>query len=147
MFHEDFTANSLQYWRKKFRQNKIELTAGSPNLQNGIYREYNTPMPLMLCYKMVAYAVGDRGRVNQILHKHVKHIGKKRAYGKGRVINVEVDIVDYDYSLYRNGAATRFLPHESGSRKCRVRPPYWNNIGKVACCEIGDILKSGVKII
>jgi len=140
LFPEDVTAESIQFWRKKFRQNRIELTEGSPNLQNGIYREYNTPIPLLLCHKLVAYAVGDRGRVNQILRKHIKYIGKKRAYGKGRVISVETEIIGNDYSMYKDGVSTRFLPSENASRRCRIRPPYWSNWRKVNCCEIGDLI-------
>lgn len=138
LFPEGETAESLQYWRKKFRQNRIELTQGTPNLQNGIYREYNSPLPLLHCHKMIAYAVGDRGRVNQILRKHIKYLGKKSAYGKGRVISVSVEIFGTDYSLTKDGKAMRYLPYDNGIRKCRVRPPYWNSYGSVNCCEIGD---------
>jgi len=136
LFPEGDSAESLQYWRKKFRQNKIEVTRGSPNLQNGIYREYNTPLPLLLCHKMVAYAVGDRGRVDLILRKHIKYLGKKNAYGKGKVLSVETGIVDYDWSMYRDGNPMRFLPDANGIREVRVRPPYWNNCGRVICGEI-----------
>jgi CRISPR type IV-associated protein Csf3 len=87
---------------------------------------------------MIAYAVGDRGRVNQILRKHIKFLGKKRAYGKGRIVGVETEIVDYDYSMFKDNFAMRFLPKEDGSRQCRVRPPYWNIWDRVNCCEIGD---------
>jgi CRISPR type IV-associated protein Csf3 len=136
LFPEGMTAESLQYWRKKFRQNKIEITRGSPNLQNGVYREYNTPLPLLLCHKMVAYAVGDKKTVRQLLQRHVKYIGKKNAYGKGKVISVECEIVDYDWSMIKDGEPTRWLPDKNGTRDVRVRPPYWNNVDKVKCLEI-----------
>ena len=140
LFPEGETGESLQFWRKKFRQNKIEVTKGSPNLQNGIYREYNSPLPLLLATKMVAYAVGDRGRVHQILRKHIRFLGKKSAYGKGRVLQVDVDVIPNDYSLTKDGAAMRFLPHADGLRQVRVRPPYWSNYERVACAEIGEII-------
>lgn len=138
LFPEGDTAESLQFWRKKFRQNRIELTKGSSNLQNGVYREYNTPLPLCLTRSMVAYALGDRGRVHQILRKHVRYLGKKNAYGKGRVINIDVEIIDTDYSLTKDGKAMRFLPDDNGIRRVRMRPPYWNGFEKTESCEIGD---------
>lgn len=138
LFPEGVTAEGLQFWRKKFRQNRIELSVGSPNLQNGIYREYNNPLPLLLTTKMVAYALGDRGRVHQILRKHIKYLGKKAAYGKGRVISVDVEVIEQDFSLIIAGKAVRFLPDPDGIRKVRCRPPYWNNYGATNCCEIGD---------
>ena len=139
LFPDGETAESLQYWRKKFRQNRIELTSGSPNLQNGIYREYNQPLPLLLCHQMIAFAVGDRGRVHQILRKHVKYLGKKNAYGKGRIVSVNVEVIENDYSTIRDGKAMRWLPKEDGTRKIRMRPPYWNNVAKINSCEVGEI--------
>jgi hypothetical protein len=136
LFPEGATAESLQYWRKRFRQSRVEITRGSPNLQNGTYREYNTPLPLLLCHRMVAYAVGDRGRVDQVLRKHIKYLGKKNAYGKGKVLLVETEIIDCDWSMYRDGKVMRFLPAENGTRFVRIRPPYWNNCGRVLCGEI-----------
>jgi CRISPR type IV-associated protein Csf3 len=136
LFPEGVTADSLQYWRKRFRQSRIELTQGSPNLQNGVYREYNVPLPLLLCHKMVAYAVGDRGRIDQILRKHIKYLGKKNAYGKGKVLSVSTEVVDFDYSMWYNGNPMRWLPDDNGIRKVRVRPPYWNNCDRVLCGEI-----------
>ncbi len=138
LFPDGETAEGLQFWRKRFRQGKIELTQGSPNLQMGIYREYNNPLPLLLATKMIAYAVGDRGRVQQVLQKHIRYLGKKAAYGKGKIISIEVEIIDQDYSLVKDGRAMRFLPYENGVRQVRVRPPYWNNFEKINCCEIGD---------
>lgn len=136
LFPEGVTAESLQYWRKRFRQSRIEITSGSPNLQNGTYREYNTPLPLLLCHRMVAYAVGDRGRVDQVLRKHIKYLGKKNAYGKGKVLSVETEVVDYEWSMYKDGKPMRFLPNNEGIRMVRPRPPYWNNCGRVLCGEI-----------
>ncbi len=138
LFPEGEIGESLQFWRKKFRQNKIELTRGSPNLQNGIYREYNHPLPLLLTKKMIAYAVGDRGRVHQILKKHIRYLGKKAAYGRGRVLSVDVNIIDNDYSLTKDGKTMRYLPYDRGIRLVRIRPPYWSNYDRILCAEIGS---------
>lgn len=50
---------------------------------------------------------------------------------------VRVEWCDKDWSLVRDGKAQRWLPDPSGSRVARTRPPYWNRIGAVPCCEIG----------
>lgn len=144
LFPDGDTAESLQFWRKKFRQSRIELTKGSPSLINGIYREYNVPLPLLLCRQMIAFAVGDHRRVHQILRKNVKYLGKKRVYGKGKVVDIAVDTIEQDNSLIRDGIAMRFLPSNTGARMVRPRPPYWNNCGKVTCCEVGEPVSSTV---
>ena len=35
---------AIQYWRKRFREQRAELTKGSPNLTNGIYRNWSMPL-------------------------------------------------------------------------------------------------------
>jgi len=131
-------AESLQFWRKRFRQSRIEWCKGNPNIKNGIYRDYNVPMPLLLSHKMVAFALGGRKRIAHILRKQVRYIGKKKAHGKGRVVGIEVDEIDKDLSLVYQGKAQRYLPSDDGLRLVRPRPPYWNNIGRVPCCNVGD---------
>lgn len=131
------TAESLQYWRKRIRESHLDLTSGSPNRTNGIYRDWQMPMPLTLTKKMVAYAVGDRGRVHQILRRRVKYIGKKASIGKGRVVGVDCEVIDNDWSLVKGGVTMRWMPQTGGTRIVRPRPPYWNVVGRVECCEIG----------
>lgn len=138
LFPVDAGGETLRYWRKKFRQNRIELTEGSPNLQNGVYREYNTPVPLLLVPQMIAYASGNCKEVKRLLKKHIKSLGKKRAYGYGKVVNVECEETPEDWSLTANGVAMRWLPSPEGTRLVRPRPPYWNGVGVVNCKEIGD---------
>jgi hypothetical protein len=128
---------TLQFWRSRFRESRIEMTAGSPNRTNGIYRDWQMPMPLTLTDKLVAYAVGDRSTIHKILRRGVKYVGKKASIGKGRVIGIDVEWVDVDWSMKdSDGRATRWLPDENGSRMVRPRPPYWNNWGKVRCKDL-----------
>jgi CRISPR type IV-associated protein Csf3 len=132
------TAESLQFWRKRFRQNRVELTSGSPNLTNGCYRDWNMPIPLLLTPRMVAYAVGNVGRVRRELRRSIKYLGKKRAHGRGAVVGIDVEEIDRDYSLVGpNGETMRYMPTPGAVRLIRPRPPYWSSVGCVPCCEIG----------
>ena len=128
----------LQFWRKRFRQNRAELSTGAPVLENGTYRDWNTPMPLMLCPKMIAYASGNRKRTLAALKRNVRYIGKKRAYGMGRVASIEAEEVESDWSLVKDGQSMRWLPDESGTRLVRPAPPYWNRHQRIKCCEVGS---------
>lgn len=138
LFPEGVSAESLQFWRKRFRESRIEFTAGSPNRTNGTYRDWQMPMPLLLCPRMVAYAHGDRSTVQKVLRRGVKYIGKKSAMGKGRVIGIDVEWIEEDCSLVKDGRAMRWLPENGGVRLVRPRPPYWNKVGTVYCCEAGQ---------
>lgn len=138
LFPEGDTAEGLEYWRQRCRQHRIELTTGSPNLTNGPYREWNMPLPLLLSHRMVAYAVGDIHRVRRELRRSIKYLGKKRAHGRGAITAIDVDRAAEDWSLVYGEKTTRWLPTPGGRRLVRPRPPYWNIVGRVPCCEIGD---------
>lgn len=140
LFPEGETASSLRFLRKKFRSSRVELAGGSPNLQNGTYREYNLPVTLLLTPRMVAYASGNRKEIKKALRKNIFALGKKRAYGYGRVIHIECEEIPDDYSLIKDGRAMRWLPDPRGTRWVRPQPPYWNNTGKVRCLEVGSIV-------
>lgn len=137
LFIEGEFFETIQYWRKKFRQNRVEITKGSPNLTMGAYREYNMPMPLLLCSKLIAYCVGDKDKITEAL-KYIKYIGKKTANGKGKVISIDVEEVETDYSLVKDNKAMRWLPKDKGIRLVRPRPPYWNISNRVYCCDVGE---------
>lgn len=137
LFPEGETAETFTHWRKRFRVGRVELTRGSPNLANGVYRDWNMPLPLLLAHKMVAYAVGDRRDLLKLLRR-VPALGKKRAHGHGRITGVEIERIKADYSLVMDGRAMRWLPDPRGVRLVRPRPPYWHPHGRVNCLEIGD---------
>lgn len=139
------TAESVQHWRKRFRQSRVQMTSGSPNLTMATWRDWNMPMPLLLCHEMEAFCVGDRRVIRHELVRGIRHLGKKRSMGKGVVNDVIVEHVEEDFSMLRDGCAMRWLPDPDGSRLCRPRPPYWNNVGRVPMCEVGDAyaLESG----
>lgn len=140
LFPDGETAESLVYWRKRLRQNRIELTEGSPNTTNGIYRDWNMPLPLLLCRSMAAYCVTDRSGRHDIRRQleKIRWLGKKRGHGHGRIVGITMEKCDEDYSTHRDGKLTRWMPSEDGSRLVRPRPPYWNNYGRVKCAEIGE---------
>jgi len=142
LFPDGPQAEGLTYWRKRFRESRADMIASaSPNLEHHTYRRWNTPLPLLLSHRMVGYAVGDRRSIRKELRR-LDYLGKKRAHGHGRVVGVDVDAIDEDWSLVKDGASMRWLPRENGSRLVRPRPPYWNIVGRVPCCEVGDFVET-----
>jgi len=132
------TGESVWYWRKRFRQSRCEIATGSPNLTNGTYRDWQMPMPLLLCRRMVAYAAGSGKEIRRVLKKEIRYLGKKRAHGHGKIISIDVEPQDEDMSLVSSGRAMRWIPDPNGQRMVRPIPPYWHPHGAIRCCEIGD---------
>lgn len=133
LFPDGETRESLQFWRRRMRQNRIELAAGSPNTTNGPYRDWNSPIPLILCQKMVAYAFGEASKIRMNLRRSIKNLGKKRAYGRGAVTDIEVIEIEEDYSITKDNVFMRYWPDEHGCVDIRPRPPYWSKHGRVPC--------------
>lgn len=143
LFPDSESAESIQYIRKRFRLGRADLADGSPNLQGGPYREHNLPIPLLLTPRLVGWALGDRGRVEQLLRRNIHYVGKCRAAGKGKIVSVRTEWCDKDWSLVRDGRAQRWLPDANGHRTARPRPPYWNRVGAIPLCEVGDEYRIG----
>lgn len=129
---------TTRFWRKKLRKDRLHLTTGNPNTKQHIYRDYNVPFSLLLVNKMIAYASGNRKEVKKLFKKHIKSLGKKKAYGYGKIVSIETEETEKNFSFIKDGEAMRFLPSESGYRLSRIAPPYWNSIDRIKCCEIGD---------
>jgi len=137
LFPDKIQGESLQYWRKRFRQNRIEMIRKNVETTMGTYRDYNVPMPLIICREMVGYAVGDRDIVEKEFKK-IKHLGSKRAYGKGAIVDLEINEIKEDWSIKKDGRYMRFISNENGDRYGRIRPPYWNNNKRILTNFIGD---------
>lgn len=140
------TGEAIWYWRKRFRQARCELTSGAPNLTNGTYRDWQMPLPLLMCRKLVGYAHGKRKEIRKALNE-LRYIGKKRAHGHGKVLLWDVEEAPDDYSLTMDGRAMRWLPDPDGIREVRAQPPYWHSHGRVRCCDVGDRINTAAEDI
>lgn len=138
LFFPENSPETLRFWRKKFRQNRLHLTTGSPNLTNGVYREYNMPVPLSLIPHLYCYGSGNLKALKSLLKRNIKSLGKKRAYGYGRITDITAEEIPEDWSHIADGIAMRWLPHPDGTRLVRCAPPYWNAVDRVKCCEVGE---------
>lgn len=132
---DDMDHQTILFWRKRFRQSKAELTIGSPNLTNATYRDWQSPLPLLLTHKLTAYASGSRCDCKKLL-KEVKYLGRKRAHGYGKIIGIDFDEMEEDRSVYWEGKNMRWVPNKDGTRLVRPRPPYWHPFGAVQCLDV-----------
>jgi hypothetical protein len=137
LFPDHVNNETLQFFRRKFNDDRIMITEGSCNLQGGYYKLRNLPESLILINKLAAYCRGDKVEIEKLL-KHIKYLGKRRNVGKGKIINIEIKEIENDFSLIKDGCAIRYLPYNNGIRLVRIRPPYWHRHDRINCCNIGD---------
>jgi len=141
LFPAEGEAYGERHIRKRFRDGYAGgIARQNPNTKCGIYRNYDIPLPAILSSKMVAYAFGVRKRVQHVLKKQIKSLGKKRAYGYGKIVDITTEVIPEDLSITKDGIAQRYLPNEKGTKLVRPRPPYWNCTGRVKCLNVGDAI-------
>ena len=127
----------VRFFRKKFNTANISEARGNVTLASGTFRDHNDPIKVLHIPEVIAYTFGNCHRLEQVV-KRIPAIGVKRHRGLGRVEGVTVEKISDDKSLVSDGVAMRWLPDENGLRKVRTKPPYWNLIDRVQCCEIGE---------
>lgn len=135
-------AEQLLSIRKRFRERRIELTQGTVNIKSGQYKNWNIEMPMLLTPQLYGYFVyladAPLSKFKRDCIRAIKWIGKKRAEGRGCITSLEIEEIEADYSLVKDGRAMRYLPDKNGWREVRMMPPYWNNHDRVRSCEIGE---------
>lgn len=139
--------DTMFYWRKKTEIDRAFLSGENRHQRVGSTKEYNMPVPQLAVAKLVGYMVTTQkpSAIRSLLTRNISFVGKKGSIGQGMVRRdengkpmIDVEVVDYDWSLVRDGVAMRYLPVADGARICRVRPPYWNPYEAIPVCEVGD---------
>jgi len=126
---------ALHYRRKRTNIDRVELTQGRIILDGLKMGNRNNPMPLVLCTEIIGYAAGDKEGVQELC-RGVRNIGKDFARGKGRVNSFEIEEIEQNFSLWKDGKAMRYLPKKDGTRIGRIRPPYYNVNSMVKSCFV-----------
>ena len=93
----------------------------------------------VLVENVVYYVRGDIEKVEKLL-KRLKFLGKKSSLGWGKINQIEVKEIEYDYSIVKDGKLMRNIPVNNSfglKEDCvalfRLTHPYWYSEGKVEC--------------
>ena len=125
------------FWQKKFNERDADFCNGVPNTENATYCNRLKSFPVFLIWEMEAFAMVPSITKISIL-KRFKYLGKKHHEGYGRVIGVDIEPCDKNYSVVRGGIAMRWIPHASGTHFLRPRPPYWSLQDRTQCIAPGE---------
>ncbi len=116
-----------------------KATGPANNPSRGGFRSYYETRNLLSTDYLIFHAVGNKSEVNRLLTQ-LKGIGKKTAIGYGKIVNVEVEEIKEDYSLFTpNQKPARNLPAEDFPNTkaqivaSRAVPPYWSKRYLIVC--------------
>ncbi len=108
---------------------------------SGFFRDYMMKMIYIPAKVVFFYVNGNKTEIEQLL-QHVVSLGKKTAYGFGRVKSLCVEEIETDYSLVKNGLAmrpipTRILLKTETKVMLAYKPPYWDKCNVELCAFPG----------
>lgn len=116
---------------------------------SGHYRDYRMRMICIPANSITFYANGSIHELTRLL-QHVFYLGKKMAYGFGRVKSLHITKQDQDYSVVKKGKAMRPIPvtltkYVETTTMLAYKPPYWDkgNVGLCAFPRTKVTLKNG----
>jgi len=148
----DVKGRDTQYWNKRFDTQaglsdhidfggKVEKIL----IEQGRYKAYHMPLPTLVCDRVTWYAYGDIDKVADLL-TGIASIGKKRNYGNGNLLRVEVTPMAEDWSEWCNNKLMRPLPRQLGSgvkwelfdmQHTAFRAPQWHPGNQEMCVTRG----------
>lgn len=107
------------HWNKRFDSQFADAIdfkdrRGKVVIGSGQYKAYHMPIFYRATKTITWYCVGDGRRIAELLST-VTHIGKKAAQGWGRVIRWEIEPIQDDFSIWKEGELMRGIPAEEAT--------------------------------
>ena len=115
------------------------------NSSEGHTKSYDLPLRIVETPRIDWFCVGNPDEILSLLAR-CQNLGKKRSQGKGQVYKWEINEIDEDWSLYRNGKLTRPFPLELVDdpmgydfMRWGWNPPVWLLSNQVTCLMPNNI--------
>lgn len=135
--------DGLDAWSKRFdatlaymvdfrgRRGRVDTSAGA-------YKGYRMPVYYRAALWVEWYCVGSEDAVSDIA-KMITHLGKKTDQGWGRVMRWDIETIQEDWSIWRDGRLMRGIPIYHWPRRMGtpvigiygIRPSYWDKRNQV----------------
>lgn len=120
-----------EYWHKRYPTDRAEFgTKMNATTTAGRWKEYRVPMQCYLVDRFMAAAIGKADEIMRLL-EGVTHIGRKTAYGYGRVAKWEIvnAEMDEDSILAQKAVPVEYFATSDPNRILRLATgwtsPYW----------------------
>ena len=111
---------------------------------SGFFRDYMMRMIYIPAKTVYFFVNGDKPEIFRLL-KSVVYLGKKTAYGYGRVKSIHIESTDGDYSIIKDSKAMRPIPirmlrDAEVKAMLAYKPPYWDKHSVELCAFPGSIV-------
>lgn len=148
--HREFVSHWSKRWASKYddlvreekrKKHRVDIGAGH-------FKGYRMPVVLKAVNKIKFYARGDKNKIEHLLNSYLFFIGKKRSQGYGEIKNIDIKVIEQDYSLCKDNEIMRPIPVKYAEeyaemlmkkqiyinmKEHAVIPPYWRNDNRESC--------------
>lgn len=122
-----------------------KITQAIENPTSGRYKGFVIDNELLSTDEVVIYACGDFDVISDILGE-VRFIGKKASLGWGKIKTINIEEIDEDYSMIKDGVLMRQLPDidlfkisNVGKVIMPLSHPYWKTTRDISLIDVGAI--------
>lgn len=112
-------------------------------IEQGRYKAYHMPLPLLVCDRVVWYAYGEMEAIADLL-TGIASIGKKRTSGNGSILRISIKPMGQDWSEWRDGTLMRPIPGPLAQhitpldiQHIAFRAPQWHSANQCMCVTKG----------
>ena len=104
---------------------------------SGFFRDYMMRMIYIPAKTVYFFVNGNKPEISRLL-KSMVYLGKKTAYGYGRVKSIHIESTDRDYSIIKDSKAMRPIPirmlrDAEVKAMLAYKPPYWDKHSVELC--------------
>jgi len=114
------------------------------NRRSDRYKKHIQNFELIYTEKIQYYACGDFDIIKTLL-SNLNYIGKKASLGWGKILKIEIEEIENDYSLFKHNKAMRHLPNIKKYQNATMyaaniplTPPYWKQTNDLALVQIDE---------
>jgi CRISPR type IV-associated protein Csf3 len=117
----------------------------------GHFKDYMINLVYIPARKVTFYAMGNAEEIDELL-KGLPGLGKKIAIGYGFIKSYEIEEIDHNYSILKDGRAMRaipvsFLKSTSDVAQLAYKSPYWASENTAMCAPPGAYVKLDLSAI
>ena len=100
--YKRFTDKETYLLTKKQQKGRIHTN-------RGFFKDFMINYPILLTDSLTFYANGDKKELERLLD-NISFIGKKTSIGSGKILSIQVESIEDDYSFFKDNRIMRPLP-------------------------------------
>lgn len=115
---------------------------GRVHTDRGYFKDFMINLPFITPNEVSFYTCADKSEIKKLLI-HLSHLGKKGSIGGGKILDIQIEETETDYSFFKDDKIMRPIPQKmarsfpllegSTFMNSSYKPPYWDKSNITMC--------------